>query len=179
MPSPPTNPTNPTYFSPATELADLGRERFDHDTAQITSRDHALLSHAPVTVRAGKPPKGLEAKVFEWNVFQHTTAERDDREELKGDLHEGQLHRQNRAARETEGGGGGGGGFGGSVRGGFGGGGMGGFGSGRGKSAKVERDDGLADALCAGRKPEGGGAPLAKGFAEELDKSMFWDGPIV
>jgi hypothetical protein len=34
--------------------------------------------------------------------------------------------------------------------------------------------------LCAGRKPEGREVPpLAKGFAEELSRDMFWDGPIV
>lgn len=36
----------------------------------------------------------------------------------------------------------------------------------------------VEEGLCAGRKPEGNAPPLAKGFAEELDKSMFWDGPI-
>jgi hypothetical protein len=41
------------------------------------------------------------------------------------------------------------------------------------------RNDCQLDALCAGRKPEGDAPPLAKGFAEELDKSMFWDEPIV
>jgi hypothetical protein len=41
------------------------------------------------------------------------------------------------------------------------------------------KDDGQNDALCAGRKMNADAPPLAKGFAEELDKSMFWDGPIV
>ena len=41
------------------------------------------------------------------------------------------------------------------------------------------KDDGQLDALCAGRKPEGEAPPLAKGYAEEMDKSMFWDEPIV
>jgi hypothetical protein len=82
-----------------TELADLGRLRFDHDTAQATDRDAALFSHQPVTVRQGRAPKGLEGQVFAWNTFKFTTEERDEKEELKGDLHEGQLHRQNRAAR--------------------------------------------------------------------------------
>ncbi|KAI8941687.1 hypothetical protein NX059_002897 [Plenodomus lindquistii] len=207
-PSSPTVPSQPTYYSSSTELADLGRERFDHDTAEITSRDHALLSGVPIAIRQGRAPRGLESQVFAWTTFQHTTEERDDREELKGDLHEGQLHRQNRAAQQGMGMGfgdgevGGGKGFGGGRydggRGGFEGRGrgrgrgrgMGGFEGGRGgemrgrggrggRGGRMEQDDGHADTLCAGRKPDSDAPPLAKGFAEELDKSMFWDGPIV
>ncbi|KAF2846681.1 hypothetical protein T440DRAFT_541144 [Plenodomus tracheiphilus IPT5] len=159
----------PTYFSSSTELADLGHERFDHDTAEVTSRDHALLSHAPVTLRAGKAPRGLEGQVFAWQIFQHTTEERDDREELKGDLHEGQLHRQNRAAREPMQG------FADQM----GGGGHGGCGGAKGRAGRPKVEDGYGNALCAGRKPEGDAPPCAKGFAEELDKSMFWDGSIL
>ena len=91
--------TNATYFHGSVELADLGRERFDQDTAEATDRDYALNSSQPVIARAGRAPRGLETQVFAWNTFKYTTEERDDREELKGDLHEGQLHRQNRAAR--------------------------------------------------------------------------------
>jgi hypothetical protein len=127
-----------------------------------SDRDFALYSQQPVMVRAGRAPKGLENKVFEWNTFKYTTEEKNSREELKGDLHEGQLHRQNRAARDPQAG--------------VSGGGMGG--GGRGGRAG-QRDDGKVDALCAGRKPERDAPPLAKGFAEEMDKSMFWDGPIV
>ncbi|KAF2821061.1 hypothetical protein CC86DRAFT_411369 [Ophiobolus disseminans] len=156
-----TSPTN--IFALSTELADLGRERFDHDTAQATDRDASLFTHGPVAVREGRAPKGLEKQVFAWNTFKFTTEERDDREELKGDLHEGQLHRQNRAARDPNppthfAGGGGRGGA---------------------RAGRAGWDDGKMDALCAGRKPEGEAPPLAKGYAEEMDKSMFWDEPIV
>jgi len=150
------------YFTSSTELADLGSARFDHDTAAIGDRDFSLrTTHTPVSVPTGRAPKGLEGQVFAWNTFQYTTAERDEKEEKKGDLHEGQLHRANRAAA-------------GVVRppvGGFGGG---------GKGVKAKAKEGVtADALCAGRKPEGVVvAPLAKGFAEELDKGMFWDEKI-
>jgi len=63
---------HPFYFSPATELADLGRARFDRETAQITSRDHALLTPRPVAVRPGRAPQGLERAIHAWSVFQHT-----------------------------------------------------------------------------------------------------------
>ncbi|KAH7071851.1 hypothetical protein BKA63DRAFT_554766 [Paraphoma chrysanthemicola] len=176
--------TQPTFFHSATELADLGRARFDHDTALATDRDIALQIGGPVTVRQGRAPRGLEDQVFAWNTFKYTTEERDDREELKGELHDGQLHRQNRTVTEGMNGGGGemgGPGFGGRGRGGKGGvmgggGSRGGRGGGRGGR---ENQDGTMDALVAGRKPAGGAPPLAKNFAEELDKSMFWDGPIV
>jgi hypothetical protein len=170
------NSTSPTvertFFHSTTELADLGRDRFDHDTAEITDRDAALFSHQPVTVRQGRAPKGLENQVFAWNTFKYTTEDRNDREELKGDLHEGQLHRQNRAARDPAG-------LGGQSA-------MGGAGSGRvrdgGRGGRVRREeqgDGKEDALCAGRQTEKNSPPLAKGYAEELNKGMFWDEPIV
>ena len=163
-------------FSSSTELADLGAARFDHDTAAIGDKDFALISYgrAPVTVQSGRAPKGLEYQVFAWNTFQYTTTERDGREEKKGDLHEGQLHRQNRAAagillavmayenRPAS----------------YGGDGARGRRGGR-TGGEPGRNDGQLDALCAGRKPEGDAPPLAKGFAEELDESMFWDEPIV
>lgn len=88
-----------TFFHGSTELADLGRDRFDHDTAQATDRDAALYAQGPITIRQGRAPRGLENQVHAWNTFKFTTEERDEKEELKGDLHEGQLHRQNRAAR--------------------------------------------------------------------------------
>ncbi|KAF1913070.1 hypothetical protein BDU57DRAFT_419958, partial [Ampelomyces quisqualis] len=154
------------------ELADLGRARFDHDTALATDRDAALQLNVPVAVRQGRAPKGLENQVFAWNAFKYTTEERDGREELKGELHEGMLHRQNRVARGDEGGNARGEMEGGRGRGGFGGGGRGGRNE---RKEEMDRNDG---ALCAGKKT-GEGAPLAKGFAEELDKGMFWDGPIV
>ncbi|KAH6039677.1 hypothetical protein HBI54_158540 [Parastagonospora nodorum] len=144
------------------ELHDLGQARYDHDIAQATDRDAALFTQGPVTVRQGRAPAGLENQVFAWNTFKYTTEERDDREELKGELHEGQLHRQNRAALGGDGGRGGGGA---GMRGGFG---------GRGGVRQLV-DDGK---LCAGRK-QGEAPPLAKGAAEECGKEMFWDGPIV
>ena len=151
----------------------MGAARFDHDTAAVGNKDYALNSYSPVTVQSGRAPKGLENQVFAWNTFQYTTAERDEREEKKGDLHEGQLHRQNRAALGTapavttygaspalhnsKS-----------------------FARGRqGGAVKGDNNNGQLDALCAGRKPEGSAMPLAKGFAKELDKSMFWDGPII
>lgn len=166
----------PVHFA-STELADLGAARFDRDTAAVGDKDYALNSYsqAPITVQAGRAPKGLENQVFAWNTFQYTTTERDEREERKGDLHEGQLHRANRAAqglppsvkahenRSVS--------YGSGSRGE-----RGGRGS-RGGGA-CGRNDVQLDALCAGRKPECTAPPLAKGFAEELDKSMFWDGPI-
>ncbi|KAF2034228.1 hypothetical protein EK21DRAFT_49632, partial [Setomelanomma holmii] len=177
------SPNPQTFFHSSTELADLGRARFDHDTAEATNRDAALFSAAPVAVRQGRAPKGLEDQVFAWNTFKYTTEERDDREELKGDLHEGQLHRQNRAARDPMagmGGGMGGGGRGGMMGGGSMGraGGVAGGGRGGTRSRGGRKEDAGSHTLCAGRKPAGEAPPLAKGFAEELDKSMFWDSPI-
>lgn len=166
----------PVYFASSTELADLGATRFDHDTAAVGDRDYALTSYSqtPVIVQSGRAPKGLENQVFAWNTFQYTTSERNEKEEKKGDLHEGQLHRQNRAAdgnrsavmvHEDRPAGYGGGRARGRV--------------GRRSDVPVDGNGGQLDALCAGRKPEGNAPPLAKGFAEELDKSMFWDEPIV
>lgn len=181
--SPNNNNNNTNTNTINTELFDLGRDRFDHDTALPVDRDYALNTARPVVVRSGRAPKGLENKVYEWSTFQFTTEERDEREELKGDLHEGQLHRQNRAAREGGDGGGngmmGGGGDGrrgGGVEGGMG---RGGRGGGRGGRGGGEGGSGRVDSLRAGMKPEIDAPPMAKGFAEELDKSMFWDGPII
>ncbi|KAJ8117210.1 hypothetical protein OPT61_g1541 [Boeremia exigua] len=172
----------PVFYATSTELADLGAARFDHDTAAVGDKDYALTghSHQPVTVQAGRAPKGLEGQVFAWNTFQYTTTERNEKEEKKGDLHEGQLHRANRAAqggpspsmgyenRPASYGSGNGG-----TRGG-----RGGRGSKRGGAIVVGASGQQPDALCAGRKPAGNAPPLAKGFAEELDKSLFWDEPI-
>jgi len=95
------------------------------------------------------------------------------------------LHRENRAAAGAQGGGG----MNGGGRGGFGGGyaGRGGDRGGRGAArggrgggaGRGGRDDGMLEGLCAGRKPDYDCPPMAKGMAEEMDKSMFWDGPIV
>lgn|SRR4051812_23572617 len=93
---------DPTYYDTQTYLHDLGRERFDQDVAAITDRDISLYSHAPTAVAKGRAPKGLEQQVFAWNTMQYTTEDKDEKEEKKGDLHGGQLYRQNRAAREPE-----------------------------------------------------------------------------
>lgn len=160
------------FYASTTELADLGRDRFDHDTAAIGDRDDALFVGGPVNIRQGRAAAGMDAQVFAWNTFQYETEDRNEREELKGDLHGGQLHRQNRAARgelppppmERGAGRGRGGGRG-----------------GRGGRAAHERqlDNTAADALKAGMKPDHEAPPLAKGFPEELSLDMFWNKPIV
>jgi hypothetical protein len=153
-----------SFYHSSVELADLGRERFDQDTAEATDRDTALHSHQHIIARTGRAPRGLETAVFAWNTFQYTTNEISGREELKGDLHAGQLHRENRIAREGS-----------QAMGPMGGGHMGGGARG----GRAVKDDGRLDALCAGRKLENDAPPLAKGKTEEMDNNMFWDGPIV
>jgi hypothetical protein len=159
------------YYA-TTELADLGRDRFDHDTAAIGDRDDALFVGGPVTIRQGRATAGMDAQVFAWNTFQYETEDRNEREELKGDLHGGQLHRQNRAARgelrpppmehsAARGRGGGRGGRG-------------------GRAAHERKMDSMGpDALKAGMKPDHDAPPLAKGIPEELSNDMFWNEPIV
>ncbi|RMZ70069.1 1114670KZM18619.1 methyltransferase [Pyrenophora seminiperda CCB06] len=155
------------------ELADLGRDRFDQDVAAIGDRDYALTVHRPIVAPTGRAPRGMESAVHAWTTFQYTTEEVNAREELKGDLHGGQLHRENRAARDPQavmaqmarGGGGGGGGRGG---------GRGGRGGRNGGREQVD-DDGF----WAARKPDYEGPPVAKGMAEEMDKSMFWESEIL
>ncbi|KAI4621388.1 uncharacterized protein J4E87_006604 [Alternaria ethzedia] len=178
-------PKEATFYHNSVELFDLGITRFDQDTAAVGDRDFALHAQGPVLARAGRAPRGLESQVHAWNTFQYTTEEVNEREELKGDLHGGQLHRENRAAANGQGGGG----MNGGGKGGFGGGyaGRGGDRGGRGAArggraggaGRGGRDDGALEGLCAGRKPDYDCPPMAKGMAEEMDKSMFWDGPIV
>ncbi|KAF1976538.1 hypothetical protein BU23DRAFT_528213 [Bimuria novae-zelandiae CBS 107.79] len=145
------------------EFADLGRARYDQDTAAVGDRDDALYANGPVLVRQGRAPAGMEQQIFAWSTFQFETDERNEREELKGDLHGGQLHRQNRAARgeptglppprdphRRRGGG------------------MGG---------QVEQGGGGVEPLICGRHQEGQ-PKLAKGRPEELGEELFWDGPI-
>jgi hypothetical protein len=157
-----------TIFTPTTELHDLGATRFDHDTAAPSDRDTALTRphyQVPLIAPAGRAPRGLETQVHAWTTFQFTTEDVDKVAELKGDLHGGQLHRVNRAAR-------------GEVAG-VGGIGMGmgmGMGGGVVKKGTVTAED---NALCGGRKPAEAAPPLAKGMAEEMNKGMFWDEPIV
>lgn len=107
--------------------------------------------------------------------MQYTDEGKNEKEEMKGDLHRGQLHRENRAARappveETQR-------FGRDRRGGaLGRGERGGRGrGGRGGILQDRKDEGLV----AGRRPDVDALPLAKGFAEELDRSLFWNGPII
>jgi hypothetical protein len=174
-----TTAPEPSFYHNSIELFDLGITRFDQDTAAIGDRDYALHATQPVIARAGHAPRGLESQVHAWNTFQYTTDEVNEREELKGDLHGGQLHRENRAAANPQGAGA-------SGKGGYGGrGGMdrGGRGAARGARAagagRGAGGGGQLEGLCAGRKPDFDAPPLAKGMAEEMDKSMFWDGPIV
>jgi hypothetical protein len=157
-----------TYYNPDAELADLGRARYDHDTAAVGDRDSALFAGGPIHIRQGRAAKGMDAQVFAWNTFQYETEDRNEREELKGDLHGGQLHRQNRAARgelppppmERVHAGGGRGGM-------------------RGRAARERRADTGPDGLRAGMKPDHEAPPLAKGIPEELSPDLFWDEPIV
>jgi hypothetical protein len=185
-------------YSSATELADLGTLRLDHDTAAPSDRDYALLkargkpntntnttattTTASVVVAAGRAPRGLESQVFAWNAFRYTTDERSARDEAKADLHAGQLHRLNRvaggAAGELGGNLGGAGGQWGAGAGATGGGERR-MGKGNGKGKGVVKST-AEEGLCAGRKPDGFvSPPLAKGAAEELGRELFWDGEIV
>ncbi|KAF2014310.1 hypothetical protein BU24DRAFT_492970 [Aaosphaeria arxii CBS 175.79] len=162
-------------------LHDLGNTRFDHDTAAIGDRDSAFFANRPIHVAKGVAPKGLEAVVFSWHALQYTTEDKDEKEELKGDLHGGQLHRANRAARERENGhqhmmmmhGGGGEGR------------RGGKKKGRGgpMMGMPMREGAFKQGIegyTAAMKPPGKDVlPCAKGFPEELSKDLFWDGPIV
>ena len=169
------------YYS-SVELADLGRSRFDQDVAGAGDRDYALNTARLVMAPTARAPRGMESAVHAWTTFQYTTDEVNATEELKGDLHGGQLHRENRMAgmgqtgmpqmgRGSSWGSAGGGG---SSRGGGNIGGGGGRGGRNGVREEVQNEG-----LCAGRKPDVDAPPLAKGMAEEMDKSMFWDEPIV
>lgn len=164
-----------SYYDTSTAIHDLGRERFNQDVAAIDDRDTALHSHQPVTIAKGRAPKGLEAQVFAWNAMQYTTEDKDEKEEAKGDLHGGQLHRQNRAAREPPPGAfGAPAGF--SSYGGHGGpGGRGRQGGNSSGGFRVEEEGFLRAAM----KPSHPAPPLCKGFAEELSADLFWDKPIV
>ena len=164
----------PIVFASSTEIMDLGRERFDKDVAAANDRDTSLY-YAPGTVRLqqGRAPKGMESKVWAWTTMQYTDEEKNEKEEMKGDLHGGQLHRQNRAARAPDEsqrfvGDGRSGMVGRKQR--------GGRGGGRGGGIVQDRKD---EGLVAGRKPDHDAPPLAKGFAEEMDRSMFWEEAIV
>jgi hypothetical protein len=102
----------------------------------------------------------MEQEIFQWNTFQYETSDRNSREELKGDLHGGQLHRQNRAARgepigpppprETR--------------------------KRRGGGMGQEERNGVQVLVC-GRESEN--APkMAKGKPKELEDELFWEEPI-
>ncbi|KAL1795976.1 hypothetical protein ACET3X_006200 [Alternaria dauci] len=168
-----------SYHNPV-ELADLGTARFDQATAASGDRDFALRVNQPIIIPTGSAPRGLESQAHAWKTFLYTTDEVNNLEELKGDLHGGQLHRENRAAANPQGMApmdfGGGRGRGGLERGGQ-------AGARAGRAGAAGRggikDDGQMNGLCAGRKPDFDAPPMAKGMAEEMDKSMFWDEPIV
>ncbi|KAL1608533.1 hypothetical protein SLS60_003475 [Paraconiothyrium brasiliense] len=156
-------------FTTSNEAADLGQERYDQDTAAIGDRDHALYANGPVLVRQGRAPAGMEQQIFAWSAFQYETDERNSREELKGDLHGGQLHRQNRAARgeptgpppprEPRRGNNRRGGPGGMI----------------GSNAQTNP---VLEPLICGRRVDDKTPKLAKGRPEELDEDLFWDRPI-
>jgi hypothetical protein len=161
-----------------TSLYDLGNERYELAVADASDRDHAIMAQAPIHVAAGRAPQGLEQQVFAWNTLQYTDEDKDVKVEALGDLHAGQLHRANRAAVAPPPPGPPGMGMG--MNGGGGGrgrGGRGGRGRGGGRGGAMARDP-MWDPLIAGRKPSETCPPQAKGFPEELDKSLFWDGPI-
>ncbi|KAJ4354168.1 uncharacterized protein N0V89_005901 [Didymosphaeria variabile] len=164
-----TNGAQKETFATSNEAADLGQERYDQDTAAIGDRDDALYANGPVLVRQGRAPAGMEQQIFAWSAFQYETEERNSREELKGDLHGGQLHRQNRAARGEQTGPpppreprrgkdrrGGPGGMTGS---------------------NAQANPGLEPLIC-GRRVDDKTPKLAKGRPEELDEDLFWDKPI-
>ncbi|KAF2789380.1 hypothetical protein K505DRAFT_193653, partial [Melanomma pulvis-pyrius CBS 109.77] len=165
-----------------TEILDLGRDRFDHDTAAIGDRDTALhRTPGTVKVAKGRAPPGLEPQVFAWNSLQYMAAEENAKEALKGSL-----HRAARAPQPPQGPqGGAGGAWGGQL--GRGDGQLvredgklskrrrGGKGGTRGGRATTETDD----CVVAARGPAGDVPPLAKGCAVELDRSLFWEENIV
>ncbi|PSN70850.1 hypothetical protein BS50DRAFT_486389 [Corynespora cassiicola Philippines] len=152
---------NPYGYDPLTELADLGIQRAERDTAAADRRDTALYYQQPVAVRQGRAEKGTESQIFAWKAYQHTTDEKDGKE-AKGNLHSGQLHRQNRAARGEE-----------PqpppvVRG--------------GRKGKGARDGNVfegEEVMYAARKPAFPLPPQAKGIPEECAAEDFWEEPIV
>lgn len=171
------------YYDPDVDLFDLGPSRFDKDVAAIDHRKDAALAgghghnqfHAqpPRAAPVARAPVKAEnaANAFKWKAFQYQDSDRDVQAEQKEDLHGGQLHRQNRAARGEE-----------VVRGPprfLAGGGRGGGG---GRARYAERWGAappVENGTRAGLRPVEGGWPVAKGMAEELGAEMFWDGPIV
>ena len=84
-----------------TSYADLGTSRYNTTVAAPDQKDLALRINAPVNVKQGRAPRGLEAQVFAWNTFELVTEDVDEDAEAAGDLHGGQLHRANRAAERV------------------------------------------------------------------------------
>lgn len=141
----------------------------------MSNRQQTLISYlgfSPVFVRQGRAPAGMEQQVFAWSTFQYETDERDDREERKGDLHGGQLHRQNRAARGEPTGPPPPRASSGRGRGGRGRGGHNGLNGQNGQGAQDE----LQPKICA--RAQEGVPNLAKGKPQELSDDLFWDKPI-
>ena len=158
-----------------TSLQDLGRDRYDQDVAAVGDRDYAFFATRPVHVAEGRAPKGLEAQVFAWNAMHYTTEEKDRNTELKGDLHGGQLHRANRAAKLAD-----------QPMQMY----MPGFDTTREKGKKKGKGPGAGGVngknveeenyMTAARKPAGGDVwPLCKGIPQELDADLFWNEPLV
>jgi hypothetical protein len=169
--------SSPTSYR-ANELDDLGQARADADTAAIGDKDYALRNAIETHVRRPKPAKGHEATIFAWNSLQYTTEDRNLQEEAKGDLHGGQLHRANRAAREQgeqgrapEGFERGGRMFrGGKTR----------EGRDRGKGASGRRvEEDLYENFAAGRKPDFDALPVGKAVPEEVRAEDVWGEEIL
>ncbi|KAH7128116.1 hypothetical protein B0J11DRAFT_483769 [Dendryphion nanum] len=146
-----------------TTIADLGRANFDAVVAEATDRDTALNLNTALHIPKKAPAAGREREVFAWNKFHHVDEHKNEKEELKGDLHGGQLHRANRMAR-------------GEVPG-YGGGNQPvGMDGGRGGRGGIMRGAMMRGARGGGREDM---PPQAKGWAVELNKDLFWDEKIV
>ncbi|PVI01911.1 hypothetical protein DM02DRAFT_703803 [Periconia macrospinosa] len=153
--------------TPQTELDDLGSARYDADTAAFGERDASAFLAQRIRLRPTHAATSLDpetqSKIQEWKTFQYVTDDVDEREERKGDLHGGQLHRENRAAARAEKGKGKG---------------RGGRGGGRGGGA-----EGVGVLQAGFAVPGEKAPPLAKGFPEEVTRDeareLFWGDEIV
>jgi hypothetical protein len=170
-----TTPQASNYYS--SDLADLGSARFTQEVAAIDpQRDLALKAGHPVSIARGRAPPEKRGTVFAWNIFGQTTDDIDVKEQAKGDLHGGHLHRLNRAAAQMEqpplfSSGPATGHTSGWAK-------QGKRGKGKQKEEKQEQIEGV-HYLQAASRPDHDAAPLAKGKAAELDNDLFWNEPIV